>query len=99
MFWTTWRHYPLPDGTVSSCEWDNCEGKHLNVILPNGHTWDVDGRASNCTMKDDRTHRCWIRSGEPPKIHVSKDGHTCKAGAGSIGVPGYHGFLRNGTLT
>lgn len=79
--------------------WDNCDGEHLHAILPNGHWWDVDSRASNCTMKGDRTHRCWVRHGAPPDVHVDKAGHTCAAGAGSIAVPGYHGFLRHGAFT
>lgn len=44
-------------------------------------------------------HRCWIRHGEPPNITVDKNGNTCGAGAGSILVKEYHGFLRNGELT
>ncbi len=82
-----------------TCPWhDNCDGKHLNVILPNGSHWDIDGQANNCPLKDERTHRCWVREGEPPNITVGKKGHTCAAGAGSIAVPGWHGFLRNGEL-
>jgi hypothetical protein len=77
-------------------DWNNDSGQHLHVILPNGHPWDIDTRASNCTMKDDRNHRCWIRHGEPPNITVDKNGLTCAAGAGSIAAGGYHGFLRNG---
>ncbi len=75
--------------------WDNCDGKHLWGICPNGASWDIDARASNCTMKEERTHRCWIRSGDPEAgtLHVDKNGHTCAAGAGSIDVPGWHGFL------
>jgi hypothetical protein len=69
------------------------------VVLPNGHIWDVDGRASNCDMKEDRTHRCWVRHGDPPNVHVDKNGHTCHAGAGSILSGNYHGFLHNGELT
>lgn len=70
------------------------------VILPNGHEWNVDSRASNCTMKEDRLHRCWVRHGEPPLVTANKQGgRTCAAGAGSIAVPGYHGFLNNGVLT
>lgn len=76
--------------------WTNCTGRHLIGILPNGHEWDICSRCSNCTMRDDNTHRCWIVSGEPPAVDVGKGGHTCAAGAGSIGVPGWHGFLRSG---
>ena len=79
--------------------WDNCTGPHLYVILPNGDEWDVEGRASNCTLPKDRTHRCWVRHGEPPNVTVDKGGHTCRAGAGSIGSNDYHGFLQGGTLT
>jgi lambda family phage portal protein len=51
-----------------------------------GGTWDIDGRASNCTRPDDDTHRCWVRHGDPRTgvVHVDKDGDTCGAGSGSI---------------
>lgn len=74
------------------------DGKCLIVVLPNGHHWMVDGRASNCTRKGDKVHKCWCRHGEAPNITVDKVGNTCAAGAGSIAVEGYHGFLRNGYL-
>jgi hypothetical protein len=94
-----WREcvYRNSDGTGCS-DWDNCTGQHLIVICPNGHEWDIDWRASNCTMREERTHRCWVREGSPENgtITVGKNGHTCKAGAGSILVPGYHGMLQNG---
>lgn len=73
-------------------------GPQLTVILPGGHPWNIDGRASNCTLPEDFEHRCWVRHGEPPAITVDKDGLTCAAGAGSIQVDGWHGFLRNGEL-
>lgn len=79
--------------------WDNCDGWHLHVVLPNGHPWDVDGRASNCDRRDDRTHRCWVRDGIPPNVTAGKGGNTCSAGAGSILAGDYHGFLRSGVLT
>lgn len=44
-------------------------------------------------------HKCWVRHGTPPDLHVDKNGVTCEAGAGSIAVPGYHGFLHHGKLT
>lgn len=78
--------------------WTNCDGNHLFVILPNGNTWDIDSRASNCTMPNEKTHRCWVRHGEPPNVHVDKNGVTCAAGAGSIMSGNYHGFLHNGEL-
>jgi len=85
-----------------SCSWDNCDGQHVICTLPpNRHPWNIDGRASNCDMPDDRAHRCWVRHGSPQDgtLHVDKAGHTCKAGAGSIQVEGYHGHLHNWTLT
>lgn len=91
MFW-------FPDWLGDCFDWDNCDGKHLKVILPNGDEWDVDGRATNCTMPNDRKHRCWVREGTPPNVHVSKKGPTCGAGAGSIASGKYHGFLRHGKL-
>lgn len=79
--------------------WTNCDGQHLHAILPNGLGWDIDGRASNCTLPDDTTHRCWVRDGTPPNVTAGKAGHTCSAGAGSILSGDYHGFLRGGVLT
>jgi hypothetical protein len=78
--------------------WDNATEAPLIVRTPGGD-WNIDSRASNCTMPDDKTHRCWVRHGEPPNIHVDKNGHTCGAGAGSIISGNYHGFLHNGALT
>jgi hypothetical protein len=95
MYYAAWYH---PDGY---CHWDNCKHDprgHLIVVLPNGHTWDLDGRASNCTMKEDKLHRCWVKHGEAPQITVDKNGLTCGAGAGSILVKDYHGFLIDGEL-
>ena len=98
------EYYHHPDAKRALCRWDNCEDPrgHLKVILPNGHEWDVDGRASNCTKPDDRLHRCWVRHGDPlnpSTLHVDKAGNTCNAGAGSILSGDYHGFLHHGMLT
>jgi hypothetical protein len=89
MMWDAWwmpERYRGPDGRC------------LMVILPNGHEWMIDGRASNCTKPDDWQHRCWVRHGDPPHLTVDKNGVTCQAGAGSILAGDYHGFLRNGRL-
>ena len=64
-----------------------------------GGDWLIDGPANNCTMKDDRVHKCWCRHGTAPEFHVDKNGVTCQAGAGSIVCGDYHGFLHNGWLT
>ena len=94
LYWADWYASRKEEG---GCVYhDNCEGRHLFAVTPNGKQWDIDGRASNCTRPNDRVHRCWVRTGEPPNVDVGKGGDTCAAGAGSIAVDGYHGFLRNG---
>ena len=77
------------------------DGRCLMVMLPDRHEWCIDSRARNCTMPDDNTHKCWVRHGKPEdgSLHVDKNGHTCAAGAGSIGTDNYHGFLHHGHLT
>lgn len=90
------------------------DGLSLVVKTPGGD-WLVDGEASNCkktqygpTLADPkgvwwlgRTHYCWIRHGDPHtgNVHVDKNGETCKAGAGSIQIGGWHGYLDHGYLT
>lgn len=78
--------------------WDNDTDPHLMAKVPTGEEWDIDSRASNCGSPDDRTHRCWTKSGNPEDgtITVGKGGHTCSAGAGSIQTKNWHGYLRNG---
>lgn len=73
-------------------------GQSLFVRTPGGD-WNIDSRASNCTMKNDDVHRCWCRHGDAPNITVNKIGDTCSAGGGSIQMCDYHGFLVNGKLT
>jgi len=51
------------------------DGRILHVQTPGGG-WIIDGRANNCTMKDDNEHRCWIRHGTPPNITADKNGNT-----------------------
>ena len=95
----------LPPGAMFDAWWSTPDrkgpdGRSLVAICPDGTEWCIDSRASNCTLPDDRAHKCWIRHGEPPNITVDKNGLTCAAGAGSIvGHNGYHGFLRNGEFT
>lgn len=75
------------------------DGLAVACILPTGRWWYIDGRASNCTMPNDTEHRCWVRHGtKGGTLHVDKNGLTCQAGAGSIAVPNFHGFLHNGEL-
>jgi len=77
--------------------WKGPDRKSLAVRTPGGD-WLVDMPASNCAKKDDKAHKCWVRHGRPPEITVDKNGCTCSAGAGSIQIRGYHGFLRDGYL-
>jgi len=94
----TGYHYDLPQCPT----WDNCDGRHIVVVTPDGHDWDTSGRARNCGLPDDRTHRCWVLHGtaeQPNTLHVDKAGHTCNAGAGSIDTGKWHGFLHGGKLT
>lgn len=76
--------------------WDKCDGVHLLAMTPNGESWDISSRASNCTMREDRQHRCWVVTGsaEAGTLTVGKGGLTCSAGGGSIQVTGWHGFLQ-----
>lgn len=97
LFWADW--YDCKERGKCHWGWTNCDGLHLMAVCPNGHEWDIDGRASNCTLPDDTTHRCWVRTGTPPIITVGKGGITCSAGAGSIMAGDYHGFLQDGYFT
>lgn len=61
--------------------------------------WFIDGRANNCTKPDDGEHRCWVRHGTVGQpLTIDKAGLTCDAGAGSIQMANWHGFLQNGVL-
>lgn len=77
------------------------DGRALVLILPDGFSWYIDSRASNCDMKTDNDHRCWVRHGSPElpeTFHVDKNGLTCGAGAGSIDSKSWYGFCHNGEL-
>jgi len=81
-------------------DWCGPDGLCIFCRCPDGHDWMIDSRASNCTLPQDKVHRCWIRHGDPRKaeLTVDKNGVTCAAGAGSILTPHWHGFLRGGLL-
>jgi hypothetical protein len=93
-----WRAhwYEEDDGAVKP-GWTGSDGQSWECMLPGGHIWFIDGGCSNCTRKGE-PHHCWVREGVAPDFNVGKGGNTCAAGAGSIAVPGYHGFLRHGYL-
>lgn len=97
--WYAWWYNHEPADGLYGWDWDNMTGPPLICRCPGGHDWNIDGRASNCDKKEDRLHRCWVRHGAPPNLHVDKNGLTCGAGAGSILAGKYHGFLHNGELT
>jgi hypothetical protein len=99
-----------PDGALWYADWFTVDrwkgpdGRTLVAKCPGGHDWIIDSVASNCTLPDDVTHRCWMRHGTPPQISVDKHpeppfDHTCAAGAGSIQAGDYHGFITNGAFT
>jgi len=93
----------LPVGACYDARWypkKGPDGRRLIVMTPGG-LWDIDSRASNCTMPHDDAHQCWVRRGKPEDgtLHVDKSGLTCAAGAGSIQFPNWHGFLHNGRLS
>ena len=97
--------HELPPGSVYEVtDWGyaaGLDGRAFNVVCPDGWHWNPDSRASNCTLKEDRVHRCWCRHGNPDipgGLHVDKVGNTCAAGAGSIQTDRWHGFLHNGYL-
>lgn len=95
-----WVHEHGRDGLIG-CGWSiGPDHRSLVVVCPDGHQWMIDARASNCTMKGDNTHHCWVRHGKPEDgtLHVDKNGNTCAAGAGSIQTPKWHGFLHHGEL-
>jgi len=94
-----WRNIPtIPDPPEPGAR-QFFAGEHLVVMTPGG-VWNIDSRASNCGLPQDTVHRCWPRRGRPPKVTVDKSfGPTCEAGAGSIQVGAYHGFLRDGALS
>lgn len=73
------------------------DGQSWIVKTPGGD-WAIDTQASNCTRKDDLVHKCWCRHGVAPDFTIDKSGETCQAGAGSIMIGNYHGFLRGGYL-
>ncbi len=90
-----WNAWWYPD------DWKGADGIYLVVKMPGGGEWCVDSRASNCTLPNDNQHKCWVRKGDPRRpetLTVGKDGLTCSAGAGSIVMTNWHGFLRAGYL-
>jgi hypothetical protein len=95
--WITRDRDAVPAGSASMIGNDR---RSLVVKCPDGHDWMIDARASNCTMKDDNLHHCWVRHGRPEdgNLHVDKNGLTCAAGGGSIDTGKWHGHLHNGEL-
>lgn len=78
--------------------WDNKKDLNLYCCLPNGVHWNIDSRANNCPWKENRTHRCWKRSGNPEDGTIHVEHGDCPVGAGSIQAGDYHGFLHHGHL-
>jgi len=83
---------------VSLKGWLGEDGRSFTIRTPGGD-WCCDRKASNCTKLEDHVHKCWCRHGDAPVFTIDKIGNTCNAGAGSILIGDYHGFLINGELT
>jgi hypothetical protein len=92
------------DGRASNCD-SPCKscGKphalHLQTTIAN------QPNNANCIHYEDaHPHKCWVRPPFDPAnlsgftVGEGAQGESCGAGAGSILVPGWHGFLRNGVL-
>lgn len=90
-------------------DWQGEDGRTIvvrvpgNANVPHASDWLIDSQATNCTRKEDKTHHCWCRHGEPPVLTVNKnDCHTCQTGGGSYwhasSQGGWHGHLTNGWL-
>lgn len=104
----TFEHYSdLPvgalwysDGYHHGFDKPGPDGHALVAKCPGDSLWCIDSRASNCDMKADQAHRCWVRHGDPKTgaVHVDKDGLTCGAGGGSIQTHNWHGFLDHGAF-
>lgn len=106
----TWRrNYAGPDGQClvvrlpNGRDWmidgiaSNCDASCLDCGAPM-HQHLANPPTVPCRLLNPRPHKCWIRHGIPPALHVDKNGITCNAGAGSIQAGSYHGFLHNGRL-
>lgn len=103
-------HGEVPVGAMYDASWmpdlwKGSDGICLVVMCPQREgdyamEWMVDSRASNCTLPQDKVHKCWVRHGDPrtERVTVDKNGVTCVAGAGSIQIGDWHGFLRDGEL-
>ncbi len=99
-----WKAKWLGDLPRIVWHWDNWPETEFPIsIMTPGGVWMPQSRASNCTMPEDRLHRCWCLHGTMPDTLTADKtpepgGSTCAAGAGSILTNGWHGFLRNGEL-
>lgn len=81
------------------CDWDDCDGRHLIIVLPTPSyfEWDTVHRASNCSQPADRAHRCWVVEGEPPKLSSVNSPRRCHGDKRSLEVTGvFHKTLENG---
>jgi len=95
------NHDWIVDGRANNCDSPCAKCGKVYHAHPGGlcRTLQPGEDIHLITYVDARPHKCWVRHGEAPNIHVDKNGVTCGAGAGSIGTPKYHGFLHNGHLT
>ncbi len=99
--WDAWWVHAGDRDSKEGCGWGiGADHRSLVVKCPDGWEWHIDNRCANCDSPEDNAHHCWVRHGKPEDgtLHVDKNGNSCRAGAGSIQTPSWHGFLHNGVL-
>jgi hypothetical protein len=103
--WMPGDHWRGPDGIVlvvrtPGGDW-HIDGECSNCTRTQYGPQEIDGQWHERVWLG-KTHQCWPRKGDPRTgtVDVRKEhGDTCSAGAGSIIIGGYHGFLHDGFLT
>lgn len=91
--------FTIEYGPGHYCDWDDCDGKHFIIVLPDRPTfnrWDTTHRASNCSAPQDRRHRCWVIVGDPPRVSSVVTDRKCSGGKCSIETPYFHKTIKDG---
>lgn len=76
----------------------NCDSPCMHCGAP--YRVHAEGKGCGSYLDKHPNHKCWVRHGTAPMIHVDKDGETCGAGGGSFESydKSWHGFLHHGVL-
>lgn len=97
-------HDWMIDGRASNCDsiCGNCGKPYHCCTAMNADKVKSPNEVRCKGFVETHPHQCWVRTGTvlPMTLDVTKGapGESCHAGAGSIVVPGWHGFLRHGVL-